>query len=141
VVALNKWWKDSNYLSPPPAKVGTVTPAHTFTLKGKVYNVPKHVQTKKDFAAERATHLDDAQFVEHRQSIVQGFTVKGQTVTVLTKLTHSPVDVSDAQELCHDLGAFVWSTENRHFGLENIWINGASGELLSSRIGLAGKVQ
>jgi hypothetical protein len=53
----------------------------------------------------------------------------------------NPIDKRDAQELCHDLGAFVWAKEYRHWGLNNIKIVGPKGELLSSRIGLAGKVQ
>ena len=84
---------------------------------------------------------------------MRGFSVKGQTVTVLTNLTGSeplhPSDwdlprralASDAQDLCHMLGGFLWRTDNRHLGLENIEVRGAHGELLSSRIGIDGNIQ
>lgn len=137
VDALNTWWKEFTY-SVPPVKAGTVTPAHTITSKnGRVYKVPKHVQTKKEAEDE----AEDSRYMEHKRALVQGFSVKGQTVTVLTKLSRGPVDISDAQELCHNLGAFVWANPNRHFGLQDIKVTGAQGELLSSRIGLGGKVQ
>jgi fructosamine-3-kinase len=137
VDALNTWWKEFSY-SAPPVKAGTVTPAHTITSKnGRVYNIPKHVQTKKEAEDE----AEDARYMEHKRTLVQGFSVKGQTVTVLTNLTRNPVDISDAKELCHDLGAFVWANQNRHFGLQGIKVTDARGELLSSRVGLGGQVQ
>ena len=77
----------------------------------------------------------------HKRALVQGFNVKGQTVTVITNLTRDPVDINDAQELCHNLGAFVWANDNRHFGLQDIRVTGANGELLSYRTGLSGKVR
>jgi hypothetical protein len=137
VAALNNWWKEFTY-SAPPVKPGTVKPAHTITSKsGKVYNIPKHVQTQKEYEAEAA----DARFADHKRSLVQGFSVKGQTVTVLTRLTRSPANIREARELCMNLGAFVWGTPTRHFGLQDIKITGLGGEVLSYRIGLAGKVQ
>jgi hypothetical protein len=137
VDALNTWWKEFTY-SPPPIKAGAITPAHTITSSnGRVYAIPRHVQTKQE-AAEQA---EDALFIDHKRALVQGFNVKGQVVTVITSLTRHPVDIHDAQELCHNLGAFVWANNNRHFGLQDIKVTGAHAELLSSRIGLSGKVQ
>jgi hypothetical protein len=136
--ALNAWWKEAVPDPPPPTKAGTVTPAHTITLKtGRVLAIPRHVQTKQE-ADEQA---EDARWVDHERATVQGFNVKGQTVTVITNLTRGPADIRDAQELCHNLGGFVWANENRRFGLQNIKVTGANGELLASRTGLSGKVQ
>ena len=121
-----------------PEKPGTATPAHTITIKGKPRLLPRHVQTN----AEYQEQLKDFEWQEHRRSIVTGFRVSNSTVTVLTKATRNstydlnPMDKRDAQELCHDLGAFIWASENRHWGLENIRVLGASGALLSSRTGL-----
>jgi hypothetical protein len=78
---------------------------------------------------------------EHKRALVQGFRVKSRTVVVSTNLTGGAADINEARELCHDLGAFIWANENRHFGLENINIVGATGRVLSTRIGQAGKVQ
>jgi len=136
--ALTAWWKDTLPEPPPPIKTGTVTPAHTITLKtGRVLTIPRHVQTKQE-ADEQA---EDARWVDHERAVVQGFDVKGQTVTVITDLTRASVDLRDAREICRNLGGFVWANENRHFGLQNIKVTGANGELLSSRTGLSGKVQ
>jgi hypothetical protein len=143
VDALNTWWQKATYAS-APEKPGTVTPAHKTTgVNGRVYMTPKHVQTKQEYEEE----VEDIRWQDHRRSVVLGFTVTGQTVTVITTLSRAstyalnPLDPRDAQELCHDLGSFVWSKENRHFGLEEIKVTGAHGELLSSRVGLRGKVQ
>jgi hypothetical protein len=137
VNALNVWWKEFT-ASAPPMKAGTVTPAHTIiSSKGRVYQIGKHVQTKQEAEQE----AEDARFLIRKRALVQGFSVRGKTVTVMTNLTRDPVDVYDAEELCHDLGAFVWANNNRHFGLQNIKISGPHGELLSSRSGLSGKVQ
>lgn len=144
VDALNKWWKESNF-TPPPQKPGTITLPTTFTYKGKVVPVRKHVQTVKEFQDETV----DAQFMERRQALIRGFSVKGKTVTALTNLTrdsvsildHDRLSTNDAQALCQSLGGFVWANQNRHFGLEDIKITGANGELLSSRFGITGKVQ
>ena len=137
VDALNTWWKEFTY-SPPPVKAGAASPAQTVTSSnGRVYTIPRHVQTKQE-AEEQA---EDARFMGHKRALVQGFNVKGQTVTVITNLTRDPVDINDAQELCHNLGAFVWANDNRHFGLQDIRVTGADGELLSYRTGLSGKVR
>jgi hypothetical protein len=147
VNALNTWWKEFTY-STPPVKAGTVTPPHTIpSTNGRVHVIPRHVQTRE----EAENEVEDARSAEHLRAIVRGFSVRGQTVTVLTNLTgaeplHPSFDLpgealaSYAQDLCHMLGGFVWRSENRSFGLENIEIRGANGELLSYRIGLSGKV-
>jgi hypothetical protein len=75
------------------------------------------------------------------RSILRGFDVRGQTVAALTNLTRDPADVADAKELCGDLGGFVWANKNRRFGLQEIEVTGADGTVLSSRIGLTGKVR
>ena len=142
VASLNAWWKKTTD-SEAPEKPGTVTPGRTITVKGRAHNVPKHVQTKAEYQEEE----EDFRWNEHRRSIVTGFSVTRDTVSVMTTLTRSstyvlnPMDIRDAQELCHELGAFLWTKENRHWGLNNIMIVGGTGELLSSRTGLAGKVQ
>lgn len=135
VEALNTWWK--GFTPVPPEKAGTVTPGHTFTSGGRAHYVPKHVQTRK----EEEDDVEDAQFMEHMMAPVRGFSVKGRTVTVLTNLTRDPAGLGAAQELCHTLGGFVWANDNRQFGLEDIRVTGANGELLSSRLGLRGKVR
>ena len=147
VDALNAWWKEATYTM-PPVKAGTVTPAHTITAaNGRVRSIPRHVQTRQEAEDE----VKDARSAEHLRAIVRGFSVRGQTVTVLTNLTgaeplHPSFDLpgealaSDAQDLCHMLGGFVWSSNNRAFGLANIEIRGAHGQLLSSRSGISGKV-
>jgi hypothetical protein len=147
VDALNAWWKEATYMT-PPVKAGTVTPPQTITsTNGRVYAIPKHVQTRQEAESE----IEDARWAEHVRAIVRGFSVRGQTATVLTNLTgaeslHPSFDmpggalVSDAQDLCQMLGGFVWRSDNRPFGLENIEVRGANGELLSYRIGLSGKV-
>ena len=143
VVALNASWKQATFAA-TPVKPGTVTPARTFTDKnGRVHKMAKLVQTKKEYDEE----VDEVQYEQRKRGLVLGFEVSGRTVTVKTNLTRdsrdprNPMDARDAQELCHDLGAFVWARENRHFGLDEIKIVGARGELLSSRNGLAGRVQ
>ena len=83
--ALNAWWKEATYL-PPPVKAGSVTPPHTITsTNGGVYAIPKHVQTRQEAESE----VEDARWAEHLRAIVRGFSVRGQTVTVLTNLTGS----------------------------------------------------
>jgi hypothetical protein len=147
VEALDKWWKALTYRS-PPVKVGTVTPAHTISLYGRVHAIPRHVQTRQEAEDE----AEDTRWAQHLRAVVRGFNVRGQTVTVSTNLTgaeplHPYFDLpgeapeSDAQDLCHMLGTFVWSSENRSFGLENIEVRGIRGQLLSSRIGINGKLQ
>lgn len=147
VDALNAWWKEATYTT-PPVKAGTITPPHTITsTNGRAYAIPRHVQTRQEAEDE----VEDARWAEHLRAIVRGFSVRGQTVTVLTNLTgadplHASLDLpggaltSDAQDLCHMLGGFVWRSDNRSLGLGNIEIRGANGELLSYRIGLSGKV-
>jgi hypothetical protein len=143
VAALNAWWKETTSDVPVPEKPGTVTPAQTITIKGKPHLVPRHVQTE----AEYNEQLKDFEWQKHMRSIVTGFRVSNNTVTVLSNATRNstydlnPLDVRDAQELCHDLGGFVWARDNRHWGLENIMVLGVGGELLSSRTGIRGKVQ
>ena|ERR1035438_3996179 len=143
VAALNAWWKNTTSDAPVPEKPGTVTPAHTITIKGKPHLVPRQVQSK----AEYEEQLKDFEWQEHMRSIVTGFRVSDNTVTVLSNATRdstydlNPMDKRDAQELCHELGAFIWASENRHWGLENIKVLGAGGELLSSRSGLRGNVE
>lgn len=142
VADLNDWWRKATY-APRPEKPGTVTPAHTITLDGRLHNLPKHVQTREEYVEQ----VKDARWARHRRSIVTGFNVASDTVIVMTNLTpnvtygRNPIDNRDAQELCHELGGFIWANENRHWGLTNIRIVGANGELLSSRTGLSGKVQ
>jgi hypothetical protein len=148
VDALNAWWKDATY-SKPPVKAGTVTPTQTITSpNGRVQTIPRHVQTRQEAEAE----VEDARWAQHLRAIVRGFSVGDGTVTVLTSLTgaeapHPSSDLpgavleSDAQELCHILGGFVWANDNRRFGLENILIKGADGQVLSHRIGIRGKVR
>jgi len=136
VNALNAWWKELTY-APPPVKAGTIIPAHTLTFKGRVRNVPQHVETKKEYEDE----VEGSRYMDHMRSLVVGFSVTGPTVTIMTNLARDlPADIKDARELCHDLGGFVWANGNRHFGLQDIRVTGAHGDLLSSRIGL-GKVQ
>ena len=135
--ALNRWW-EAETQHPAPVRAGTVTPAHTInSTTGRSYAIPQHVQTKKEAEDEAA----DARWQDHRLAIVKGFSVRGNTVTVITNLTGAPTDSRDAQDLCHEHGAFVWANDNRHFGMQDIRVTGANGELLSSRIGLRGTVQ
>jgi hypothetical protein len=141
--ALNAWWEETTSQTPVPAKPGTVTPAHTITIKGKPHLLPKHVQTRVEYEEQ----LKDFQWQEHMRSIVTGFRVSNNTVTASTNSTRNstydlnPIDKRDAQELCHELGAFIWANENRHWGLVNIRVLGHGGELLSSRTGLRGSVE
>jgi flagellar biosynthesis component FlhA len=142
VADLNAWWKSSEVSQ--PEKLGTITPAHTITTRqGAVLQIAKHIQTEQEYAEQ----LDDYHWDQHRRSIVKDFGVSVDTVTVLTNLTRNstydlnPIDKRDAQELCHELGSFVWANQGRRWGLKNINILGANGELLSRRNGLAGKVQ
>jgi hypothetical protein len=132
--ALHSWWKQNNPVE-PPVKVGTRFPAHTITVRGRVVNVGASVWTKED----AANQAEDGRFVEHRLAIVQGFRVNGETVTVVTNLTRDAAGIADAEDLCHNLGTFVWS--NRQFGLENIKVIGSDESLLASREGLRGKVK
>jgi hypothetical protein len=89
VDALNKWWKESN-LTPAHAKAGTVTPAHTITLKnGRVIKIPAHVQTKQEATDEAI----DARYMQHRQALIRGFSVKGKTVTAITNLSRDSVNI------------------------------------------------
>jgi hypothetical protein len=140
---LNAWWEGS--FSPggfQPEKPGTVTHAHTITIMGRVRQVPKHVQTKEEYDEE----LKDYLWEQHRRGIVKGFRAEGNTVIVMTNLTQgstynlNPIDERDAQELCHEVGSFVWGKADRRWGLKNIRVLGANGELLSLRNGL-GNVQ
>ena len=109
--ALNKWWKQTSEVPAAP-KAGTMTPAQTFTAKsGKDYALPRHVQTT-----------------------VTGFKTEGNIVVVLTNLT--PAQTKEAQDLCHDVSGFVWTSENRHFGLDDIKVLGARSDLLAFRVGL-----
>lgn len=138
---VHAWW-EGTFSDAQPEKPGTVTSAHSITVKGRVHQVPKHVQTKEEYDEE----LNDFLWQQHRRSIVKGFRVEQDTVIVMTNLTQSstyslnPIDERDAQELCHELGSFVWANGNHHWGLKNIRVLGVSGELLSFRNGL-GKVQ
>lgn len=120
VDALNLWWKQATYTTP--------------------------------VTAGNEDEAEDARWAQHLRAVVQGFRVKGQTVTVLTRLSgaeplHPSFDLpgaalaSDSQDLCRMLGGFVWRSDNRHFGLENIEVKGAAGQQLSSRIGINGTVQ
>ncbi len=138
--ALDKWWKSYTFV-PPPQKPGTVTPAHIITMKtGRVIKVRQHVQTKAEFD-EQTT---DARYMESKQALIRGFSVKDKTVRALTSLSsgsvsisdHDGVSTSDAQSLCQDLGNFVFGKPTDQFGLENIEIDGAQGEVLSSRKGI-----
>jgi len=132
--AANRWWKQATD-TVKPEKAGTVTPAHKITTStGKVINIPRHVQTKE----EEADQIDDSRWAAHERAIVKGFGTEGSTIIVLTSL--APSDTKGARELCHSVGAFIWSNDNRHFGLENIKVVGPRGEVLSSRIGLRGNV-
>jgi hypothetical protein len=143
VAAVNAWWKEATSGAPVPEKPGTVTPAHTITIKSKPRLIPRHIQTRTEYDEQ----VKDLQWEEHMRSIVTGFRVSNDTVTVLTNVTGNstydlnPMDKLDAQELCHELGAFIWARDNRHWGLENIRVLGPGGELLSSRTGLKGSVE
>jgi hypothetical protein len=135
VDAANKWWKQATETA-KPEKAGTVTPTHNITTNaGRVYNIPRHVQTKK----EETDQLEDARWAAHERAIVRGFAIEGSTILVLTNLT--PADTKDARELCHSLGGFIWAKDNRHFGLDSITVMGAHNERLSYRIGLKGDVR
>jgi len=106
--ALNNWWKESNYISPSENSV-------------------------------------DARYLVRRKNLVRAFNVTGNTVSLQTNLTresrtmldHSPTS-TDAQELCREMGGFVWANPNRHFGLKNIEIVGIQGDILSTRKGIRG---
>jgi hypothetical protein len=131
-----KKWLNEVTVHVEPEKAGTVTPAHTITLKnGRTLNLPRHVQTKK----EEADQVEDARWAAHFRSMVRGFTAEGSTLLALTTLT--PAETKEAQELCHDLGGFIWAKDNRHFGLDSITVMGAHNERLSYRIGLKGDVR
>lgn len=41
------WWKNATPLI-PPVKTGTIKEAHKATILGRVYSVPKHVQSRKE---------------------------------------------------------------------------------------------
>ena len=136
IADLNDWWKKATE-APTPEKPGTVTPARTFTFRGRVHKAPKHVQTKAEYEED----MKDVRWAEHKRSIVRGFDVNKDTVTVVTNLTRNStfdlneMDKRDAQDLCHELGGFVWAREYRHWGLKNIRITSEAGEVLSSRMG------
>lgn len=137
VNALNTWWQEFTY-SPPVVKPGTITPAHTIiSTKGRVYKVPKHIQTKQEAKDE----TENDRYMDRKRNLVRGFSVTGHTVTVRTNLARNTNDLRDAQELCRNLGAFAWGIPYRHFALENINVIGSDGELLSSRAGFLGTVQ
>jgi DNA transposition AAA+ family ATPase len=113
-----------------------VTPAHTITSrKGRVYNIPKHIQSKQE-AAEEA---EDSRFMATKRALVRGFSVRGHTLVVATSIL--PGDTNAAKEICQNMGAFVYANPNRHFGLTNISVLGANGIEVSARIGLSGKVR
>ena len=113
-----------------------MTEARTITLKnGKTVHLKRHVVS----AGEVAEAQEDTRFMKHKRSLVTGFSVKGKTVFVLTNLTSASRE--DAQELCHNLGAFVFAKTYRQFGLENITVLGSKAEILSSRMGLRGNVR
>jgi hypothetical protein len=140
---LNVWWESTFSDGVQPEKPGTVTPAHSITIKGgRVLQIGKHVQTKEEYDEQQK----DLLWEQHRRSIVKGFRVEQDTVIVLTNLTKkstydlNPIDKRDAQEVCHELGNFVWGKADRRWGLKNIRILGGNGELLSLRNGL-GNVQ
>jgi hypothetical protein len=134
LTALQSWWEQSNPVE-PPVKAGTRIPAYTIPARGGLFHAAEHVQTKQ----EEADQTDDYRFFEHRRTIVQGFRVDGETVTVITNLTRNAVGIADAEDLCHVLGLFVWS--KREFGLENIKVIGSDESLLASRRGLRGEVK
>jgi hypothetical protein len=140
---LNVWWEGTFSDGVQPEKPGTVTPAHSITIKGgRVLQIGKHVQMKEEYDEQQK----DLLWEQHRRSIVKGFRVEQDTVIVLTNLTKkstydlNPIDKRDAQEVCHELGNFVWGKADRRWGLKNIRILGGNGELLSLRNGL-GNVQ
>jgi hypothetical protein len=136
VAALDAWWKDVTFAI-KPTKAGTVTPAHTFTYKGRTRDIPRHVQTK----AEEAEEISDAKWAVEHRALVQRFTIKGNAVVVMTTLTRQPVADLQAEQLCHELGGFVWANENwSKYGLENIQIVGSDGTPLAGREGLKGNV-
>jgi hypothetical protein len=127
VKSLNRWWKEFTY-SPPPQRVGTVTPSRTITTaSGRVYALHSHVQTSQEFQEQSA----DVRFTEHQRSLVTGFRVSGRTGTVVTILNRA--NVREARGLCHNLGAFVSGNQNE--------IVGSAGELLWFRRGLKGAVR
>jgi hypothetical protein len=145
--ALNLWWQAQYDGIPQPEKPGTVTPAHTLkgnpnaTLPAFRQDLPiqRHVQTQ----AEYAEQAKDVEWAAHMRALVTGFRVSGNTVTALTRATRGSTykwiegdDQREAQEVCHQMGGFVWANGNRHWGLENIEVLGAGGELLTSRIGM-----
>jgi hypothetical protein len=120
--ALHVWWKQLTTTA-EPTKAGTVIPGHTFTYKGRTRSTPRHVQTKADEAEETA----DAQWAQRQRAVVQGFSVKGKTVTVLTSLTRPSVPNGQAEELCHELGGFVLAGSSRRFGVEIVELGGSAG--------------
>jgi hypothetical protein len=84
--------------------------------------------------------MADMLWMRHRESLVTSFSVQGRTVTVHTML--APAGITEARELCHAMGAFVWAHPYREaYGLENIVIAGDHGQALSTRTGLRGNVQ
>jgi hypothetical protein len=142
VDALNKWWKESNF-APPPEKAGTVRPAHTITSKtGRVYKLPAHVQTAKEAEDE----AKDARYMERRQALIGGFSVKGKAVTAYTTITRDSVGIldhdlpstNDAQSLCQDISSFAFCKPTSQFGLQNIERRSRQGELLSTLNGFGG---
>jgi hypothetical protein len=148
VAALSAWWtKDTTPEVTMPDKPGTVTPAHTLTILGKPLLIRRHVQTKAEYDEQLKDYEWAKAYAAHQRSIVTGFRVSDNTVTVLTKATrnstsdlNSDDEKRDAQELCHQVSGFIWSRSARHLGLKNIKVLGVGGELLSWRTGL-GKVE
>jgi hypothetical protein len=119
---LNKWWQEATY-APAPEKPGTITR----------FRAAKHVQSQQEYRDQ----LEDARWSQHWRSVVIGFSVAGEKVTAKTTLTQNPpfdlraTDHRDAQELCRWLRGFVWNKRYRHWGLKDISVTGAKGELLS----------
>jgi hypothetical protein len=61
---LNVWWKGT-FSRVQPEKPGTVTPAHSITIKGgHVLQIGKHVQTKEEYDEQ----LKDLLWEQHRRS-------------------------------------------------------------------------
>ena len=127
VEVLNAWWKEFTYAS-TPVKAGTVTLAHTITsTNGRAYSIPEHMQTKRE-ADEQAA---DARLMAYTRALVQSFRRQGSHGDGHNKAHQRPADIHSAQDVCRYLGAFVWANDNRQYGLEDIKVTGANGELLS----------
>jgi len=132
--SVTKWWRET-FHGHAVERAGAVTEPHTIVARnGRVFNIKRHVQTKQEEQAE----TDDSTVMAYEGSLVTGFEVKGNTVLVHSHLTSAKLN--DAQQICHDLGGWVWAKDNRSFGVENIKVLGSSGEILSYRYGLQGNV-